>query len=45
VEAYKATLLAVKSIGYSCGCSGTNIAEGIKQLGLTEPVEEQNELR
>ena len=36
VEAYKATLLAAKSIGYSRGCSGTNIAEGIKELGLTE---------
>jgi molybdate transport system substrate-binding protein len=36
IEAYKATLLAAKSIGYSRGCSGTNIAEGIAQLGLTE---------
>jgi molybdate transport system substrate-binding protein len=36
VEAYKAALLAAKSIGYSRGCSGTNIAEGIAQLGLTE---------
>jgi molybdate transport system substrate-binding protein len=36
VEAYKATLLAAKSIGYSRGCSGTNIGEGIEQLGLTE---------
>jgi molybdate transport system substrate-binding protein len=36
VDAYKATLLAAKSIGYSRGCSGTNIAEGIAQLGLTE---------
>ena len=36
VEAYKATLLRAKSIGYSRGCSGTNIAEGIAQLGLTE---------
>ena len=38
VDAYKATLLATKSIGYSRGCSGTNIAEGIAQLGLTEPL-------
>jgi len=38
VEAYKATLLAAKSIGYSRGCSGTNIGEGIAQLGLTEPL-------
>ncbi len=36
VEAYKATLLAAKSIGYSRGCSGTNIGEGIAKLGLTE---------
>ena len=36
VEAYKATLLAAKSIGYSRGCSGTNIGEGIARLGLTE---------
>ena len=35
VEAYKAALLAAKSIGYSRGCSGTNVAEGIAQLGLT----------
>lgn len=36
VDAYKATLLAAKSIGYSRGCSGTNIGEGIAQLGLTD---------
>ena len=36
MEAYKATLLAAKSIGYSRGCSGTNIGEGIAQLGLTD---------
>jgi molybdate transport system substrate-binding protein len=36
VDAYKATLLAAKSIGYSRGCSGTNVAEGIAKLGLTE---------
>ena len=38
VDAYKATLLAAKSIGYSRGCSGGHIAEGIAQLGLTEPL-------
>jgi molybdate transport system substrate-binding protein len=38
VDAYKATLLAAKSIGYSRGCSGTNVAAGIAQLGLTEPL-------
>ena len=36
VEAYKAALLAAKSIGYSYGCSGTHAADGIAQLGLTE---------
>ena len=36
VEAYKATLVAAKSIGYSRGCSGTHAAEGIAQLGLAE---------
>ncbi len=35
-EKYKAALLAAKSIGYSRGCSGTNIAAGIAQLGLTD---------
>jgi len=38
VDAYKATLLAARSIGYSRGCSGTHVAEGIAQLGLTEPL-------
>jgi molybdate transport system substrate-binding protein len=36
VEAYKAALIAAKSIGYSFGCSGTHVAEGIAKLGLTE---------
>src|SRR5262249_3107282 len=36
VEAYKAALLAAKSIGYSRGCSGTNIGKGIAELGLTD---------
>jgi molybdate transport system substrate-binding protein len=36
VESYKAALLAAKSIGYSRGCSGTNIGKGIEELGLTE---------
>ncbi len=35
-QAYRAALLAAKSIGYSRGCSGTNIAAGIAQLGLTD---------
>jgi molybdate transport system substrate-binding protein len=36
VEAYKATLLNAKSIGYSRGCGGTHVAEGIAELALTE---------
>ena len=36
VEAYKAALLKAKSIGYSRGCSGTNIGKGIAEIGLTE---------
>ncbi|MBI2189812.1 MAG: substrate-binding domain-containing protein [Acidobacteria bacterium] len=36
VDAYTATLLAAKSIGYSRGCSGTHVDDGIAQLGLTE---------
>jgi molybdate transport system substrate-binding protein len=36
IEAYKATLLNARSIGYSHGCSGTNAAKGIDDLGLTE---------
>lgn len=36
VAAYKAALLAAKSIGYSFGCSGTHVAQGIAELGLTE---------
>jgi molybdate transport system substrate-binding protein len=35
-EAYKSALLAAKSVGYSRGCSGTNIGAGIAQLGITE---------
>lgn len=36
VEAYRATLLAAESIGYSRGCSGTHAAEGIARLGLAD---------
>jgi molybdate transport system substrate-binding protein len=36
VEAYKAALIAAKSIGYSRGCSGTNAADGIVKLGLAD---------
>jgi molybdate transport system substrate-binding protein len=34
-QAYRSALLAAKSIGYSRGCSGTNIGAKIAQLGLT----------
>src|SRR6266478_5136232 len=45
VDAYKATLLAAKSIGYSRGCSGTNVGQGIAQLGLTEQLKRSEERR
>jgi molybdate transport system substrate-binding protein len=35
-EAYKAALLAAKSIGYSRGCSGTHTADGIVELGIAD---------
>jgi molybdate transport system substrate-binding protein len=41
VEAYKAALLAAKSIGYSRGCSGTHAAEGIEALGLTAQLKDK----
>jgi molybdate transport system substrate-binding protein len=41
VEAYKAALLAAKSIGYSRGCSGTNIGAGIAEIGLTEQLKDR----
>jgi molybdate transport system substrate-binding protein len=44
VEAYKATLLAAKSIGYSRGCSGQHAAQGIAQLGLTEQLKPKLQL-
>jgi molybdate transport system substrate-binding protein len=40
-EAYKSALLGAKSIGYSRGCSGTNIGAGIAQLGLTERLKDK----
>ena len=36
VESYVAALRAAESIGYSRGCSGRNVAEGIEELGLTQ---------
>src|SRR5262249_18781428 len=44
VEAYAQTLLAAKSIGYSRGCSGQHVADGIAELGLTEKVKPKVQL-
>jgi molybdate transport system substrate-binding protein len=44
VEAYTKTLLAAKSIGYSRGCSGQHVAEGIAQLGLAEKLKSRIQL-
>ena len=44
VEAYRAALLAAKSIGYSRGCSGQHTADGIAQLGLTEQLKPKIQL-
>jgi molybdate transport system substrate-binding protein len=44
VEAYRAALLAAKRIGYSRGCSGQHVAEGIAQLGLTETLRDRVQL-
>jgi molybdate transport system substrate-binding protein len=44
VEAYKAALLAAKSVGYSRGCSGTNTAEGIEKLGIGEQMKSKTKL-
>ena len=41
VAAYRSALLGAKSIGYSRGCSGTNIGAGIAQLGLTEQLKDK----
>lgn len=44
VDAYKATLLAAKSIGYSRGCSGDHAALGIEKLGLTAQIKPKVQL-
>ena len=44
VDAYKAALIDAKSIGYSRGCSGQHVAEGIVQLGLTEQLKPKIQL-
>ena len=44
MEAYKAALLAAKSIGYSRGCSGTHTAQGIEKLGIAEQMKPKTTL-
>ena len=44
VDAYKAALLNAKSIGYSRGCSGQHVAEGIAHLRLTEALKPKVQL-
>jgi molybdate transport system substrate-binding protein len=44
VEAYKAALLAAKRIGYSRGCSGQHVAEGIEKLGITAQIKPKVQL-
>ena len=44
VEAYAKALLAAKSIGYSRGCSGQHVADGIEKLGLTEKIKPKVQL-
>ena len=43
-DAYKAALLAAKSIGYSRGCSGDHAALGIAKLGIAEQVKSKLQL-
>jgi molybdate transport system substrate-binding protein len=44
IEAYKATLLAAKSVGYSRGCSGTHTADGIEKLGIADQMKSKIKL-
>jgi molybdate transport system substrate-binding protein len=44
VDAYKAALLAATRIGYSRGCSGQHVAEGIAKLGLTDALKDKIQL-
>lgn len=39
VEAYIAALRAAESIGYSFGCSGTNVQAGLEQAGVFDELE------
>jgi len=44
VEAYKAVLLASKSVGFSRGCSGSHTQEGIDKLGIGEQMKSKIKL-
>jgi molybdate transport system substrate-binding protein len=44
LDKYKAVLLGAKSVGYSRGCSGTNTAKGIEELGITDQMKSKTVL-
>jgi molybdate transport system substrate-binding protein len=44
IDAYKAVLLASKSVGFSRGCSGTHTQEGIDKLGIGEQMKSKIKL-
>jgi molybdate transport system substrate-binding protein len=44
IDAYKAVLLASKSVGFSRGCSGTHTQEGIDKLGISEQMKSKIKL-
>src|SRR5262249_61958522 len=44
IDAYKAVLLAAKSVGFSRGCSGTHTQEGIDKLGIGEQMKSKIKL-
>jgi molybdate transport system substrate-binding protein len=43
-DAFKAAMLAAKSVGYSRGCSGTNAAEIIGKLGIGDQMKPKTKL-
>jgi molybdate transport system substrate-binding protein len=43
-DAFKAALLAAKSVGYSRGCSGTNAADIIGKLGIADQLKAKTKL-
>ena len=43
-EAFKAAMLAAKSVGYSRGCSGTHAAEIIAKLGIADQMKAKTKL-